>query len=294
MRLFIGSFAENVADRVIEDLRKGGVRAELRHSLYINSMVRYYIEGKIKELKEKYKEGEICELIKKWENYLQKVKEIYVDGMDEKEFRKKFLEVAMPESKKYDEIRELIEKDVDIEEIEEKFGKEKLDEFGKHFMEELNLVNQLHTILELNGIKYEKGKMRGKLPDEFTLKIYLDIEDEEAKEYNAKTEMKIFVDKKIDVYANLIDTIYEIRKIERLCQEKREYTPLLLIADIIWMVKDKIENKIDLEKFKSKALHMEEGNKEIIINENALLEILKTMEKAELIKIKKGKIVLKS
>jgi len=64
----------------------------------------------------------------------------------------------MPESKKYDEIRELIEKDVDIEEIEEKFGKEKLDEFGKHFMEELNLVNQLHTILELNGIKYEKGK----------------------------------------------------------------------------------------------------------------------------------------
>ena len=65
MRVYIGTFGEGEAEVVAEDLRKAGIRTELKHSLNIEGEGSYSVQGKISELKEKYKEDRIAEEIKK-------------------------------------------------------------------------------------------------------------------------------------------------------------------------------------------------------------------------------------
>ena len=56
MRIYVGSFDDEEAEKITEDLRKAGIKTELRHALNIDMKDSYYIKGKINELKEKYAE----------------------------------------------------------------------------------------------------------------------------------------------------------------------------------------------------------------------------------------------
>lgn len=299
MRLFVGSLDDSEVEKVIEDFRKARVKVELRHALYIDLKINYFIRGKATELKEKYKENFILKEIDKWNDYLEKAKSILRDGIAEKEFEEKFLDLVMPERKEFDDLRNQLknkikeEKVVILEDLFKDIEKEKIDKFGKQFMKEMKLVRNLHEILELNGIRYEDGKIYGKLPDESILKIYLDVRKDEAEKLGLESEIKARIDKKVDVYANLVDVIYEISRIRKLCEAKKEYYELLFMAELFAMIRDKMKNKMSIDELKEKIMFMEENGKEIKISPPAIEEILKTFEKAELIRIKKGKIVLK-
>jgi hypothetical protein len=302
MRIYIGTFGEEEAEIVAEDLRKAGIRIELKHSLNIEGEGSYSIQGKISELKEKYKESRIAEEIGKMEEYMEKAREVMEDGIDKKDFEEKFLDLVMPERKEYAELRKTINeriKNADIiesgkiyDEIAKEIGKEKLEGYLNQFFREMEFVAYFHFLLEKNGIKYEDGKMYGKIPDDPFIKIYIHgVSNEEANKLGLQYELKALVNKRVDIYANLIDVIYETGRLEKLVREKPEYSKLLFMADIVTMMLNKIEGKMDLNEYMDGVRILKQNGDEISLTKPAINEILKMLEKAEIIKIKKGKIM---
>ncbi|KAA0004224.1 MAG: hypothetical protein FE044_00485 [Thermoplasmata archaeon] len=294
MRLYIGSFDEDEVNEVVEDLRKAGVRSELRHALNIEISEKYYLEGKISELKEKYKERKrVMKVIEGIEDYFEKARQIMKDGIETKEFEEKFLDSIIPERKEFEEMKKEMEKEKDLDkaysELLKKFGEEKTDEFIDEIMYEFKLTSFFHSLLEKNGIEYKEGKMYGKIAEDPYVKIYL--EGDAPKDL--PHEMKVFIHKNVDLYANLIDVIYETKRIEKLAEEKKEYTPLLFAATIVAKIMDKIQNKMEVEELIQKSMHFKENGDEIILSEDAVKEIIKMLEKAEIIRVKKGKVILK-
>ena len=294
MRLFVGSFDEEEVNEVVEDLRKAGVRSELRHALDIDFIEKYYLEGKISELKEKYKERKrVMKVIEGIEDYFEKARQIMKDGIETKEFEENFLNLVIPERKEFEEMKKEMEKEKDLDkaysELLKKFGEEKTDEFIDEIMYEFKLTSFFHSLLEKNGIEYKEGKMYGKIAEDPYVKIYL--EGDAPKDL--PHEMKVFILKNVDLYANLIDVIYETKRIEKLAEEKKEYTPLLFAATIVAKIMGKIQNKMEVEELIQESMHFKENGDEIILSEDAVKEIIKMLEKAEIIRVKKGKVILK-
>ena len=290
MRLYIGSFDENEANQIVEDLRRANIRSELRHSLKIDVQHRYYIEGKISELKEKYKEGKIAKIVKDIENYFEKAREIIEDGIEIKKFEESFLNAVFPERKKFEEIRKEfnIESmgEEEINKMIEKYGKEKVDDFFDEELYEIKFMPWIHSLLKENGIEYKDGKMYGKVNDDPHVKVYVEGEK------NIPFETKVYVDKSVDVYANLIDAIYP-DKIKEIAKERPVYIPLLFASLTIAKIMNGIENKMELEELIKKSKYFKEDGDEIFLADDAINEIIKTLEKGEVIRVKKGKVILK-
>ena len=295
MRLYFGTFDEKEANEITEQLRKAGIRTELRHSIDIDMRGYYYLEGKLDELKEKYKD-EAKEAIEEFEKYFEKAKEVLRDGIDVKQFEEKFLDLVMPEREKYKEMKERIkeiERNKIYDELVKEFGIEKVEEFIYQLIEEMEFMNFFHSLLEKNGIKYENDKMYGEIPLNPYVKIYFDISKREAEKIGLKYEFDALIDKKVDLYVNLIDIIYETSRLEKLVNEKPGFIPLLFASDVVAMIVDKIKGKIDLDELLEKVRYFKKNGDEIRLTKDAINEILKTLEKAEIIKIKKGKVMLK-
>ncbi|MCD6222866.1 MAG: hypothetical protein J7K12_04195 [Thermoplasmata archaeon] len=296
MRLFVGSFDEEEVNEIVEDLRKAGVRSDLRHALDIDIEEKYYIEGKISELKEKYKEREdVMEIINDVEDYFEKARQVMEEGIDVKQFEEKFLDEVLPERKEFEEIRKELkeakkEKNLSkmYKELVEKFGKEKTEDFFDQFMYELKFMSMIHSLLEKNGVKYKEGKMYGKIADDPYIKVYVGEHAEDL-----PYEMRIYVFKNVDVYVNLLDVLYETERIEKLVKKKNEYMPLLIAATIVGRIMDEIENKMELEELIEKTGYFKFDGDEIFLTEDAINEIIKTLEKGEIIRIKKGRVILK-
>ncbi len=302
MRIHVGTFDEDTAEKVAEDLRKAGIKVELRHFIDLDMEGSYYIEGKLSELKEKF--GEIFSGgLKKIEEHFSKARKIFQDGMKTKEFEEKFLDEIMPERKKFDEIRKIMKEKIkeqgkkkieDIfDEIAKEVGKERMDEYMHHFVDEMHYMNFFHSLLEKNGIKYEGDVMRGEIAEDPFIKLYVEASDEEAEKYKLEYEYRAFVNKKADVYASLIDIIFEVRRLEELVNKKRGYAHLLFMADLMMRFLDSIEGKKDIDAFIEDMRGIEEEDGKIFVSRGAINEILKALEKAELIKVKKGKIIRK-
>ncbi|KAA0001309.1 MAG: hypothetical protein FE048_05685 [Thermoplasmata archaeon] len=297
MRIYIGSFDDDEAEKVVEDLRKAGIKTELRHALNIDMKGSYYIQGRINELREKYKDKKVINMINKWENYVNKAREILRDGIDAKEFEEKFLDEVFPERKEDEKYKKVIkemivgeEDEKKIDKIIEEIGRDKFDEIVDEIFDELQLISRLHSILKENGIRYENGKMYGNLHENPFVKIYVEATDEEE---GLDYEYRVIIGKSVDVYANLVDIMYETKSLEKLSQENPLYSRLLFAADAMAMMLDKIEGKIDIDEFIEKIKILKQNGNEIRITKPAINEILKALEKAEIVKIKKGKIIPK-
>ncbi len=304
MRLYIGSYDESDVDAIMQDLRKAGVRVDLKPSLDTRHRVSYFIEGKLNDLKEKYKDDLTSKLLKELEDDFEKVKTIMKDGIDIRDFEEKFLDLKYPERKKYENIKKIMrEKFFEVdkidkgihEEIIEKIGEEEFHEYLDQFYNEMNFMTFFHHILEENGIKYddENEKMYGSLHENPHVKIYIDVDPEEAEEIGLEREFEALIDKNVDVYVNLIDVIHEIDKVEKLCKDKPEYSDLLFIASIIDSIASRIKGKKDIDELIEEISSISRENENIHLTSSAIKDILKTMEKAEIIKIKNGKVMLR-
>ena len=307
MRVYIGSFSDDEAQELLKSLGKIGIKAELRPALYVDTSERYYIKGKMDELKEKYAGTILEEVLKKWDNYIKSARSIMEEGMKVKDFEEKFLDAVMPERKEIPSANELIEENLDKDKFEKADEKTKAelildaiekankDKFGKameQFAKEFDLIVAIHGILELNEIRYDENDiMHGSLPENPMLKIYVDSDD--AEELDLEVEFHVRIEKNVDVYANYIDALFELKKLGELTDEKPEIFDLLIMADIAGMIVDKIEGKIDLEEFIDGIKSLEKNGDKIRITMEAIDEILKSLEKAEIIKIKKGKIFMR-
>ncbi|MBC7128930.1 MAG: hypothetical protein H5T45_04265 [Thermoplasmatales archaeon] len=316
MRIYIGTFNEKEADEVVDDLKKAGVGCDIRS--YLNTLfeLEYFVEGYIKDLKEKYKEGFVAKVISDAEKNIEIAREIFKEGMDTKYFDSIFLEKSVPERKNYEEIERAIKEIMGVEEkmpifsvlsknldekkdeIAKKIGEENFKKYMLHLLKEIDILADVHLILGNNGIEYREGKMYGKINETPFIRRYFDVDEEEAKKLGLKKEYTIEVFKDVDVYANMVDVIYEVGRVRKLCNEKQRYGKLLFILSLVDEIIGKLKGKKlsineiieDLGEIYRKDEKMEE---EIFIEEEAIREILKVMEKAEIIKIKNEKVMLK-
>ncbi|RLF44580.1 MAG: hypothetical protein DRN29_08190, partial [Thermoplasmata archaeon] len=180
-----------------------------------------------------------------------------------------------------------------FDEIVDEIGIEKFNEIVDDVLDEIYLISNLYQILKENGIRYENGKIYGKLEENPSIKIYIDATDEEAEKWELDYEYEAMVYKSIDIYANLIDIFYETKNLEKLAQENPLYSKLLFAADVMERILDKIEGKMDLNEFIEEIKMLKQNGNEIRITKPAINEILKALEKAEILKMKKGKIIPK-
>ena len=303
MRLYIGSYNEEEIDIVLKDLREAGVKVEARPSLEFQHNFRYFIEGKLKDLKEKYRDGIASEILQEAENDFDIARSVMKDGIDVRDFEEQFLDSRYPERKKYDNIKKILEEeftDGDIaideniyEKLIEKIDEEELQDYLKQFYNEMTFMINFHHVLEDNGVRYddESGKMYGSVDENPHLKIYIDAHPEDVEEEGLEEEFESFVDKVIDVYVNLIDVIYNIDKVEKLCEKKPEYSELLFMANLVGMITKRIKGKRDMDELIDEISSISEENEYIHLTPSAIEDILKTMEKAEIIKIKNGKVM---
>lgn len=304
MRLYIGSYDEDELDIVMQDLRKAGIKTELRPSLDVHHRVNYFIEGELNNLKKKYKDDLTSKILKEVEEDFERARVVMKDGIDIVDFEEQFLDLRYPERKRYKNIKKIMEEissdtnviDEDVyDKLIEKIDEKELNEYLDQFYNEMNFMTNFHNILEENGIKYdnENGKMHGSIYENPHVKIYIDADIENAEKIGLEKEFETFIDKNIDVYANLIDVIYEIDKVEKLCRDKPEYSELLFMANLIGRITKKIKGKKDINELIEEISSISEKSENIYLTPSAIKDILKTMEKAEIIKIKNGKVMLR-
>jgi len=293
MRVYAGTFDEELAERVAGDLKKAGVRTELRRALEIDVDGAYYMEGALSTLKEQYAGTELHDVVLEWETNLEHARSVMKDGITENEFEEGVLDLVMPERARTKEFRKMLEEQLMKGELQIPDDDEKVEEFNIQIIKEMHFIWDLSHILELNGIRYENGAVFGKLPEDPYVRVKMDIPAERAEELGLKFLLDIAIDMQVAVYAHAMDILYERDKLEKLCDEKPHYIELMVFADVVNMMLDKIEDKMETRTFiENVEVFAEEGNK-IAIQENAVYEILRMLEKAEIVKIKKGKISLR-
>ena len=109
MRVYAGTFDEELAERVAGDLKKAGVRTELRRALEIDVDGAYYMEGALSTLKEQYASTELHDVVLEWETNLEHARSVMKDGITENEFEEGVLDLVMPERARTKEFRKMLE-----------------------------------------------------------------------------------------------------------------------------------------------------------------------------------------
>ncbi|RKY00163.1 MAG: hypothetical protein DRP55_06195 [Spirochaetes bacterium] len=309
MRIYIGTFNEEDADKVVKDLRSVGVKTELRSSLDAEIQTHYFVEGELKKLKNDYKNSFVVEILDEIEESFNTARSVMYDGIQIPDFEENILNKVMPERKNYDGVKNTIKnvlekhpkpisinKKLDTKLLDEfinEVGEEKIYGYIFQFSKERNFIVNLHYLLKANGVMYKKGKMYGKIKENPYVKVYMEATEDEAEKFNIQREYESFVDKNVDVYANMIDVIYETKRISELCKKKPEYTKLLFMAILVERIIEKVKGKVDLDQLIDEVMDIQEEDEELHLTIDAVNEILKTMEKAEIIKIKNKKIMLR-
>jgi len=308
MKVYVGTFEdEKEAQEVVKELSRIGVRTEVKPLLDVEMEVSSYIEGRLSDLKEKCKGTSLEGVMKKWEKFFSIARDKMKEGIDMGEFNRSVLDEIMPERKLVPSPEDLIGKEK-LESIKEVTDEEKIklakdifakmdrdiiERFTKQAEIDMYIINDLHEMLEMNGIEYRDGKMYGKIPSDPRLRIYLSPEEDEEK-LETKEEYEIYMERKFDVYTNLVDVYLEAKKVSRLCTEKPYLAKLLIVADVIGEILGKIRGKTDLEKFVESVKTVERENESIFLTDDAIHDILKTLEKEKMVKIKKGMIKIEA
>ena len=200
MRLYIGSYDEDKVDTVIQDLRKAGIKSELKPSLDAELQAFYFIEGKLGELKDKYKDDIISKKLKDIETKFDVARSIMKDGINVRDFEEIFLDKVLPERKKYEEIKKRLKEGSnnkdrpDDKSSEDEFDEKELNNFIDYFYEELELMSDFHSMLEMNGIRYDdEDKMYGKIDENPYIKMYIDVDGGQAEELELKKEFDYII-----------------------------------------------------------------------------------------------------
>ena len=307
MKVYIGSFAEKDIEEMIKDIRRNGIKADIKPNISVDIELIYYVEGKISELKEKYKETEFEYVINEWDGYINAVKNVFEDGMEIKEFERKILDFIFPERKEIPDLRELIRER--IGEIKDEKDWEKIDKILRDTFRKMDrktvekIINQaekemetfshIMSFLDMNGISFDDGKLHGKIPEDPFLKIEIETTPENAEELDLKHTLIIRVEKFFDLYVDFMDFVYETKEMEELIKKYPDLMDAVVVSDIAGMFVEKIEGKVDINDFIEKNRFIKDENNEIILTEEAVREIISSLEKEEIIKVKRDKMWLK-
>lgn len=299
MDIWLGDFDELDAKELSKILERSGIRSEVRPTLEVDLDWYYYAEGKFSDLKRKY--TEFKEVFEEWDGYIDAIRKNLVEGIDLRDFEEKVLDSVFPERGKVPSINELIEKKdgearenvfdrAEAAKILEKFSEEEREQIIERFKKELEISILIRNILRLNGISFENGKIKGKLPADPLLRVYMDIDDDLAEKLKLDSEFTISVEKANHIYVNLIDAIKKIDVLRKLCEERSELFELLLTANSILKMLEKINKGKKVEELIAETSSIKLESMEVNLSKEAIEYVLEELKKEGLIKIKRGKI----
>jgi len=299
MDIWLGDFDELDAKELSKILETSGIRNDVRPTLEVDLDWYYYAEGRFSELKRKY--TDFKEVFEEWDSYIDAIRKNLVEGIDLREFEEKVLDSVLPEREKTPSISELIKrKNGEISEnilsraetvkILERFSEEEREQILEKFKKELEISILIRNVLRLNGISFENGKIRGKLPEDPLLRIYMDIDEELAEKLKLNSEFTISVEKANHLYVNLIDAINKIEELKKLCEERSELFDLLLTANSVIKMLEKISRGKKVKELIAETSSIRLEGMEVNLSKDAIEYVLEELKKAGYVEIKGDRI----
>lgn len=188
--------------------------------------------------------------------------------------------------------------DLSVEEQKELFEesvRESRDEASRALRSSLNRIMYSSTAEEvLKMVKEDENGVLNQLPDDPEISLTLSVDDiDEAEKVGVDVRLEIAVSKICDIYAGVMDGIYEKENLEDLCDDLDGANDLLAMTDIISSIYDYVEERgeVELDGFKEEFSSFAIGDKADVNLESGTPEdILKTLEKEKLVKVKRGKV----
>ncbi len=275
MWLKIGSFADrDEAAEIVSELSDLGIRIELKPHIDWDLEEKYILRGKLSEL-EKYSYQEVRE----WKRYVEIVRSIVTETVSSEEFERKFLESADPET--YSHARKL--QDTNITDEEFFLAAESAFKLSL-------LLTSIYGFLKLNGV--EVGDyIRGSIPEDPELVIELDEEVEGCEKIYVLSFVPVW-----DVYVDVVSLLTA----ERVDVDYSEVAAVLdAAARLVGNIITKIPEVRDLDELReyssgvidSSSSHL--GGEVVVHGEEVFGELIRTLEKAGIVRVSGGRIWLR-
>ncbi|AGK60475.1 hypothetical protein Asulf_00448 [Archaeoglobus sulfaticallidus PM70-1] len=286
MKVKIGSFSKHDGNEIAEELKKMGLNVEVKRYIEVTYEELTFLEGNLSKLKEMN-----LPEVSKWEEYINAAKEIIEQGIEEgmmiKEFKDKFMERFLPEGGK--DISEIIKLKIEAgESVDEEEIKKALDFSIKKAL----LSYPIEKILELVEVQNDEDKIEKRIPDDPYLSIpVMDFEGDLPEGVEVSSRIEAMVDEMVDIYTNVADILNLDERVEELDMDTA--TSLMAMYSLLVRVLEEAKEKKSIEKFISENMEMEVEDMHILVTKEAFAEILRDLEKAKLLKIKKGKVILR-
>lgn len=308
MRIKIGTFHDKIAGDISEQLTSSGIRPELKWHLGVDYEYVGYVEGRLSELKDRLTDTEFEDNVESWEEYVEVARDILGD-VTAGEFRDAFVEHFVPEdtpswteivdeaAKKILEERGVDFDDLSVEEQKEVYDEameESRDEVSHFFRLSLNKSMYSSIAEEVLELVEEDDNGTLKLPEDPELSLELEVDNiDEAEKIGVDVWLEIAVSKMCDIYVDVMDGIREQENVEDLCANLDGANDLLAITEIVSAIYDRIEErgKVDFNEIKEELTNFAIGDKaNAILESGAPEEILRTLEKEKLVKVKRGNV----
>lgn len=306
MHVKIGTMDESLASEFVYTLRSAGIKVEMKPYFDVEFEEVGCIEGRIDELVKKYGGTKYEEVVREWEDYLNKGREILNKPMDAEEFIVSFIHEFVEEGTELEEVfnqgieKICEERNLDIDELSDEQKAEIVAEVFKRFKKDIiesferELKRERYEfiaskLLEFSGT--EDGIIE-KISDSISIEVQVD-DAEEAKELGMDVKLEISVRKMFDVYANLTDAFYERDRLVKIIEEFDDAFKLLVVADIGLSTHKYLEKegRIEIDDIIDLLNDFDLGEDiNVSMEDEAAMELLKLLEKEEFVKIKKGKI----
>lgn len=255
MRVWLGDFEDSEAEDLSTILEDIGVRTTIKSPLVVDLDWYYYAEDNFSKLKSNYEEFK--GVFEEWELYLNAIRSVLVDGMDIKDFE----DGVLQELSRYREL-------------------------GRVERAEVHAL--VRSVLNLNGISYQDGVIRGELPQDPVIRAYMEVEDDVAEELNLHPEFNVSVEKANNLYADVFDAARSIDKLKDICEERPEIFELFIVADSVSSVLRKLDRRKNLNEFMEEISTISKEGAEISLSRNVAEDILNSLNEEGLIKIEEG------
>lgn len=255
MRVWLGDFEEAEAEDLSTILEDMGIQTTIESPLVIDLDWCYYAEGNFSQLKSNL--TEFKEVFEEWEVYLEVIKSVLVKGMDVKNFEESVIQE--------------LSKNRDL-----------------GYLKKAEILAMVKNVLELNQIPYQDGTIKGELPQDPTIRAYLEVDDETAEKLNLQPEFNISVEKANNLYADVVTAFKSIDRLKRLCRERPEIYELFIAADSVASVLRRLNKSKDINEFMDEISIISKDGAEISLSSNVVEDILNSLIEEGFITIDSG------
>jgi len=288
---YIGEYDEEEAKEIRTSLSDAGIRVELKPSLVVEEEQTCTLYGKHSLLKGLAKDMD------EYERYLSVLKSVLPRSTTEEEFDELFmteLDPAMTE--KRDKIMALSESPDSLSEEEKEALEFNSTEWLSFLIRSGKAQIFARSVLSLNDIKI--GEPVDNKLDDPLLDIPVNARDYDPEPEQLKTTIEFHLEKSVGVYADEFTTPLSSELDEEFCDlYPDEYQGLRVLGKLIEkLATSPTSRKMDFNEFiENCSMRLEDDNGDILIDgKDVAEELVKVLEKSDVVKVKGDKVKWKS